>query len=700
MERMMLRLLPPLLGLSVLTAYGSDPWAIESEELNRYFERHVAELERPLASIQRAQDWEKQRPELRRQLHEMLGLDPLPERTELKPVITGTLKREGYSVEKLHFQSRPGLYVTANFYIPDSAKETPVPAILYVCGHGRVKIDGVSYGNKTHYHHHGVWFARNGYACLTIDTLQLGEIEGVHHGTHNLGRWWWNARGYSPAGVEAWNGIRAVDYLESRPEVDKSRIGVTGRSGGGAYSWWAATLDERVQCAVPVAGIASLRNHVVDGCVEGHCDCMFPVNTYRWDFAKVSSLVSPRALLLSNTDKDRIFPLDGVTDVFFQTRHIYELEGAGDKLGLNIEEGPHKDTQPLRTSAFHWFNRHFKGMDIGDTFAMAATKEFEPAELKVFEEIPADEKNTTIDESFVPLAPASKVPASETEWKTMRDEWMTQLRAKSFRGWPDPATKPEIQRSFSSAREGVRLEVYALHPQPDVTCHLYVIRNQNTDLADLDLMVLNLLDESDWSDFLTHIPSLFPEAFPGVELPEADTESLEAELQMHERFKWGMAYLCPRGIGASSWPGDEKKQTHIRRRFALIGQGLDAMRAWDTHQACVAVRDLGLGAKPLWVQAQGAMAGNALYASLFLDTPPARLDLHQLPASHHDGPYYLNVMRILDMPQALAMAREHTKIRLYTSTPEDWTYANEVADALGWSKDSFQTRKPVAEEPE
>src|SRR5215217_655671 len=110
------------------------------------------------------------------------------------------------------------------------------------------------------------------------DTIQLGEIRGEHHGTYKDGRWWWAARGYTPAGVEAWNGIRALDYLETRPEVDRSRIGMTGRSGGGAYSWWVAALDDRIKVAAPTAGITTLRNHVVDGAVEGHCDCMFTVN--------------------------------------------------------------------------------------------------------------------------------------------------------------------------------------------------------------------------------------------------------------------------------------------------------------------------------------------------------------------------------------------------------------------------------------
>src|SRR6185369_16778686 len=104
---------------------------------------------------------------------------------------------------------------------------------------------------------------------------------------------------------ECWNGIRALDYLETRKEVDAKRIGVTGRSGGGAYSWFIAAADERVKCAVPVAGIVDLWAQVVEGSaarlktgvINGHCDCMFPVNTHRWDFAMIAALVAPRPCL-------------------------------------------------------------------------------------------------------------------------------------------------------------------------------------------------------------------------------------------------------------------------------------------------------------------------------------------------------------------------------------------------------------------
>ena len=141
--------------------------------------------------------------------------------------------------------------------------EGKLPAVLYVCGHSGRGRDG----NKTAFQDHGMWFAANGYVCLIIDTLQLGEIAGKHHGTYNLGRWWWQARGYTPAGVECWNGIRAIDYLVSRPDVDAERIGVTGISGGGAATVWIAAADERVKVAVPVSGMSDLESYVTE---QGH----------------------------------------------------------------------------------------------------------------------------------------------------------------------------------------------------------------------------------------------------------------------------------------------------------------------------------------------------------------------------------------------------------------------------------------------
>jgi dienelactone hydrolase len=660
-----------------------------------YFREETAQLTADcLAEVQTREDWETQKPKYRRQLFEMLGLDPLPERTPLNETITGTVEHEEFFVEKLHFQSSPGLYVTGNLYRPKIVSGK-LPAILYVCGHGRVKKDGISYGNKATYQHHGGWFARNGYICLIIDTLQLGEIEGIHHGTYNHNMWWWNSRGYTSAGVEAWNCIRALDYLQSREEVDPERIGVTGRSGGGAYSWWIAALDERIKVAVPVAGITSLHNHVVDGTVEGHCDCMFMVNTYRWDFPLVAALVAPRPLLISNSDKDRIFPLEGVIDVYSKTRRIYDLYGARDRLGLQITEGPHKDTQELRIHAFHWMNRFLKDED--PLIDQTAVKFFEPEQLKVFDELPADELNTTIQESFT-LSAEPKVPESGTDWAISANAWKTQLMEKSFRGWPQTAPDLDLEPAFTAERDGIRFSAWNFTSQNSIRLRLYLAYRSDLKPDELDLIVLNVLDEQGWQDFLATMRPGFEQKLTDETLPEGSSERYEEQKKMFQNFKWGMAYLAPRGIGPTAWDQSERKQTQHRRRFQLLGQTLDGMRVWDIVRGCAALRQVEhLKSIPLWLQAERNMACNTLYASLFAPEIK-RVDLWHLPPSHQAGPDYLNVLRVLDIPQAVAMAAERSQVRIYQNEDADWPFPLQTVEQLGWDSKQLQIRKIPAED--
>src|SRR5262249_46487194 len=142
-----------------------------------------------LADIKTPADWKNQSPVMRRQFLDMMGLWPLPERTDLHATVVGTTETKQFTVERLHYQSLPGLYVTANLFLPKN-RTGRCPAILYVCGHGAMVVNGVVYGNKVTYHHHAAWFAENGYVCLVLDTLQLGEVPGLHHGTNRFGMWW------------------------------------------------------------------------------------------------------------------------------------------------------------------------------------------------------------------------------------------------------------------------------------------------------------------------------------------------------------------------------------------------------------------------------------------------------------------------------------------------------------------------------
>ncbi len=634
--------------------------------LDSYFTQRVASIRSTgLQRYQRLSDWQTDRPERQRRLREMLGLDPWPERTPLSPKIVDRIEESDITVEKLHFQSVPGLYVTANFYLPKHV-EGPLPTILYVCGHALVKEGDRSFGNKVAYQHHGIWFAQNGYACLIIDTIHRGEIESIHHGTYSYDMWWWNSRGYTSAGIETWNSIRALDYLETRPEVDRDRIGITGRSGGGVYSWWTAAIDERIRVAVPVAGITDLKNHVVDGTVEGHCDCMFQVNTYGWDYPEVAALIAPRPLLIANTDKDSIFPLDGVVRVHQAVQSIYELYDQTDHLGLLITDGPHKDTQDLRVPTFRWFNRFLKNSQAA--IQNPALKRFPNQALAVFDTLPKDAINRTVQETFVPAAPAPAVPTSAVTWAEQKQVWLKALAEKSFRSWPWGERGTEIRDGERKTIGSGTLHHFTVGVQR-IPLSLFVFLPKEGSV--IDGLRLHVPIESEWPEIQSALRSAL--TGPGDAPFFRDLDASKAH-----------AWFPPRGIGPTAWSSDKRHVTHVRRRFMLLGETLDSMRVWDIIRGVRAIGSLAaLKSLPITVTASDTMSVNALYASLFLPTVKS-LELIDLPASHQAGPDYLNVLKIWDIPQALAVSLEHRSIHLITPAPRVANFANTTRERLGW----------------
>ncbi len=628
----MKRLLPLLLcGLPVSLGHAAELKTPGDRMFAEYFKIETKRLaDSCLAEIETLDDWNAKKDLYRKQLHEMLGLDPLPERTPLQATVTGTVQHDEFEVRNLHFQSSPGLYVTGNLYVPKNLT-APAPTILYVCGHGRVKIDGIDYGNKTYYQHHGAWFARNGYVCLTIDTIQLGELSGIHHGTYRHGMWWWNSRGYSPAGVEAWNCIRALDYLTSLDVVDKNRLGVTGRSGGGAYSWWIATLDERIKVAAPVAGITDLQNHVVDGVVEGHCDCMYHVNTYGWDFAQVAALVAPRPLLILNTDDDGIFPLDGVNRLFTKVRRIYELHGKKSSLGLVITPGGHGDSQELRVPAFNWFNKHLKGKSV--LIDKPATKLFQPQQLKVFGNAPKDERTTTIHDTF------SRIATDDT--KAKRPEIMADLRSKTFGGWPKRGGRLQLAKVSDTVRDGVRLAAYDFDSQPGIRLRMHVAHK--ADLAKGAPVHLQVLNDNQVEDIAGQLE--FVAEHPGVYVA-----------------------LSPRGIGPTRLTQNQKHLTQTRRRFMLLGQTLAGQQVWDVRRCIRALRTLERCAgAPLELWGTGDSASLVTLASLF-EKEISRLNLSGYPASDREQPDFLNISRFATTAQLLDLAKRKTEVKTLDQT--------------------------------
>jgi hypothetical protein len=606
-----------------------------------------------LADINTLDDWQAKRAEYRRQLQEMLGLWPMPERTDLKPVVTGSITNDEFVVEKIYFQALPHLYCTANLFLPRNLK-SPAPTVLYECGHWTAKTNGICYGNKGIYQRDGAWYARNGYVCLVLDTLRDGEITGIHTGTRDHGLWWWNSRGYTPAGVEAWFGIRALDYLCTRPEVDTNRFGITGHSGGGAYTWTVTALDDRIKVAAPLAGMADAQSHILDGVMDSHCDCNFFINIYRWDFPQVAALAAPRPLLIGGTDRDPIFRLPSTMRIYEKVRRLYELYSATDKLGLALAPGPHDETPEMQLAVMRWFNRYLKHEEL--PVEATVKRFFTPEELKVFATLPADAINTNIADTFVPLAKPEKKSAADLR---------AALREKVFASWPEENPPLNVEKVFSVVRDRVRISAFDFSSEHDTPLRLYLMEDAAE--TNWETVTLNIISPANWPDWIKSTARLGLLQELNAELAGISTNDLTPPEKLSltmPRPHEAAACFAPRGVGLTAWSGGDARLTKIRRRFMLLGQTLDGMRVWDIRRAVQALRALpGMDKAKINVQAGGSMAVNALYAALF-EPDVRQLELTDLPKSQQrEGPDYLGVLKITDIPQVKEVVAKQAELK-------------------------------------
>ena len=581
-----------------------------------------------LRDVKSLEDWQKLRGRYVREYFHMLGLDPMPAKTPLKATVTGTLTGEGYVVDMLHYQSRPRLYVTGNLYRP--AKVAPgrrLPAVFYVCGHSGCGRDG----NKTAYQSHGIWFARHGYICLTVDSLQLGEIAAIHHGTYREQRWWWHSRGYTPAGVECLNGIRGIDYLLGRDDVDPERIGVTGISGGGAATFWIAAADERVRAAVPVSGMADLPSYVTNRVINGHCDCMFLYNTFRWPWTRIAALVTPRAMLFTNSDRDRIFPMDANRRVISRLEDVYKLHGAGDRVDACVSSGGHAYRKDIRRAAYRFLNIHLKGdpREVTDSevdlVVRSKGKRICPIaqeKLRVFpadSDLPADELNTTIDRHFVPQAKVS-VPA-RGRFDAWKKALLAELRRVTFASLGErvpPARGVGTGTTGDALIEtdgGIRLPLRLLGAAP----------------AGAPKRIVLLVVAGD--------------------LPKAAPTWLGRATAAGD----AVYALAPRGFGPTRWTR-KNPPNYVERSHVLLGTTADTGCVWDIVAAGRYLQGERWGKAPVVLAGEGAAGILAAVAAVW-EPNVAGTILHDPPMDFmlDEAPQFLNVLRVANVPELLGL---------------------------------------------
>ncbi|MCP4170704.1 MAG: hypothetical protein GY758_08035 [Fuerstiella sp.] len=321
----------------------------------------------------------KRQAALRQHLRTIIG--ELPQKSPLNAKTTGTLKGNGFLVEKVVFQSRPQHYVTASLYIPRG--DGPFPGVLIACGHSG---HGKAY---SYYQKAAMLMARSGMMALVYDCIGQGERLSYLQGSSNVAlqhkRDNVNAVlvGRTAVGYQAWDGVRAADYLLSRPEVDQSKpLGMTGNSGGGAQTMYLMALDERIGPAAPSCHITTLeRNFELGGAGDG-CQSSPLTGALGIDHADFFVMRAPRPSIILSAErdyKDIVF----TRKTYTETQKAYALLDRSECMQMFVYNDTHSFSQPRREAAAQWMQRWLLGKS--DAIQEPELVPFERKELQVTE---------------------------------------------------------------------------------------------------------------------------------------------------------------------------------------------------------------------------------------------------------------------------------------------------------------------------
>jgi dienelactone hydrolase len=329
------------------------------EQADRYYELRDKEI----ANLKTKGEWLKRQDRVRAALLEIFG--PFPEKTPLNPRITGVLKKDGYRIEKLIYESLPGFFVTGCLFIPETVRG-PSPAILNVVGHNqeafRNELYQIVYLN----------LVKKGFVVLAIDPIGQGEdvqyydpklqlssvgysvIEHCYFGNQCF------LAGVSPGRYFAWDGIRGIDYLQTRPEVDPNRIGVTGFSGGGTVTSYVGALDERVKVSVPCSwSTASRRQTETKGAQDA--ESIFVQGLARGiTFEDLIEVRAPKPTLMTFTTRDEYLSIQGAREAYQEIRKAYRAFGREENVAFVEDDYKHWMTPPIRSAIYAFLMRNLE----------------------------------------------------------------------------------------------------------------------------------------------------------------------------------------------------------------------------------------------------------------------------------------------------------------------------------------------------
>lgn len=317
-------------------------------------ERHVHKLNQ----VQTKADAEGYVRDAQARIRQAFGSEP--ERTPLNPRVTGTVERDTYRIENVIFDSRPGFPVTANLYIP-KGQNSPMPTVVGTCGHSTNGKAAEAYQSFAQ------GLARQGYVCLIFDPIGQGERlqyvkedlspkvgvgvgEHLHAGNQQFlvgeffGMW------------RAWDGIRALDYVLTRPEVDKERIGVTGNSGGGTMTTWLCGVEQRWAMGAPSCFVTTFRRNMENELPQDTEQCPPRALALDLDHADFLAAMAPKPIIILAKERD-YFDVRGSEETYQRLRRLYRMLDAEDNVALFYGPTGHGYSQESREAMYSWFNR-------------------------------------------------------------------------------------------------------------------------------------------------------------------------------------------------------------------------------------------------------------------------------------------------------------------------------------------------------
>ncbi|MDA1054296.1 MAG: acetylxylan esterase [Planctomycetota bacterium] len=378
-------------------------------------------------------EWEQTRSKLRANLLEAWG--GFPETAcPLEPRSLGEIQRDGYRVEKIVFQTLPGVWMTANAYVPERTGK--LSAVLCVHGHwAGAKQDPVVQSRC-------IGLAKLGFFVLCVDAFGAGERGvgkklGEYHGEMTAATLFPVGRPLS--GLQVYENMRAVDYIRSRPEVDPERIGVTGASGGGNQTMYAGAFDERLHCVVPTCSVGNYQAYLSAAC----CMCEVVPGALRFtEEGDVLSLAAARGLMVTSATQDAFqFSVGEAKKSFERVAAVVKLYESA-QVKHTIIESPHHFNQPMREAMYGWMTMHLKGEGDGSPIAEPEIKTEAPETLRCYPGESRPDDFVTIPRFAAAQAreilAKHVAPGSLDAWKAERAKKLVALEAV-LGGMPKPS---------------------------------------------------------------------------------------------------------------------------------------------------------------------------------------------------------------------------------------------------------------------